>query len=46
MGGFEDSLLSLFVDIISYHRIANPELKEHIGRVGKVIYERSVDEVG
>lgn len=46
MGEFEDSLLSLFVVIISYHRIANPELKEYIDRVGKVIYERSVDEVG
>lgn len=39
-GEFEDSLLPFFVDIISYGGIANSELKEHIDRVGKVIYER------
>lgn len=40
LGEFEDSLLPFFVDVISYNGIANSELKEHIDRVGKVIYER------
>lgn len=38
LGEFEDSLLPFFVDIVSYSQITNLELKEHIDRVGKVIY--------
>lgn len=39
---FEDSLLPFFVDLLSYHQIMSPELKEHIDRVGRMIYEREI----
>jgi hypothetical protein len=28
-----------FVDVSIYDNISNPDLKEHIDRVGKVLYE-------
>lgn len=31
-----------FVDILSYYDISNPDIKDHIDRVGKVIYKRKV----
>lgn len=37
---FEESLLPFFVDVISYESIRNPDLKEHIDRVGISIYQR------
>jgi len=30
-----------FVDVISYSHITNPELKEHIDRVGLVLYSKA-----
>lgn len=36
----EDLPLPYFFDVIDYHSIGNPQLKEHIDRFGKVIYKR------
>lgn len=38
---FEESSLIYFVDVIAYDHITNPDLKEHIDRVGKVLFKRS-----
>ncbi len=35
---FEDSSLPCRVDILCYPSLTNPELKEHIDRVGKIFY--------
>lgn len=40
MGDFNDSIIPFFVDLCVFSKISNPDLKEHINRVGKVIYER------
>jgi predicted nucleotidyltransferase len=37
-GDFDDSNLPYFVDVSIYDNISNPELKEHIDRVGKILY--------
>lgn len=37
-GDFEDSDMPYFVDISVYDELANPDLKEHIDRVGQTIY--------
>ncbi len=37
---FEESLLPFFVDVISYESIRNPDLKDHIDRIGIQIYQR------
>jgi predicted nucleotidyltransferase len=39
-GALEESDLPYFVDCSVFSRIGNPELREHIARVGKVLYER------
>lgn len=36
----DDLLLPYFFDISLFHKISNPDLTNHIERVGKVIYER------
>jgi predicted nucleotidyltransferase len=40
MGDFDDSDLPYMVDILDYRKLENEGLKEHIRRVGKVLYER------
>ena len=37
-GDFDDSDMPYFVDILIYENLSNPSLKEHIDRVGKVLY--------
>ena len=37
---FDEELLIYKVDIISYNHISSQALKEHIDRVGKIIYEK------
>ena len=37
-GDFDDSDLPFFVDVSIYDKIANPDLKAHIDRVGKLLY--------
>ena len=39
MGDFDDSDLPYFVDVSIYGEISNPDLKTHIDRVGKVMYD-------
>ena len=36
----DDLLLPYHIDLSIYESISNPDLKEHIQRVGKVFYER------
>ena len=38
-GDFDDSDMPYFVDVSVYDKISNPDLKAHIDRVGKVLYE-------
>ena len=38
MNDFDDSDLPYFVDVSIYEKLSNPDLKEHIDRVGKVLY--------
>lgn len=37
----EETLLPYFFDIVDYHDLTHIALKEHIDRVGVVLYERS-----
>ena len=37
----DDLLLPYAIDLALYHRIDNPDLLEHINRVGKTIYTRT-----
>ncbi|MCL2479764.1 MAG: nucleotidyltransferase domain-containing protein [Treponema sp.] len=37
---FDDSDIPYFVDISIYDKLTNPDLKAHIDRVGKVLYQR------
>ena len=37
-GDFDDSDIPYFVDVSIYEKLSNPDLKEHIDRVGKVLY--------
>ena len=39
IGDFDDSDLPYFVDVSIYDNISNPDLKNHIDRVGKVLYD-------
>jgi predicted nucleotidyltransferase len=39
-GDFNDSDIPYLVDISQYDKIDNQDLKEHIDRVGKVIYRK------
>jgi len=39
---FDDSDMPYFVDVLIYDNIANPELKAHIDRAGKVLYPVSM----
>jgi hypothetical protein len=38
MGDFDDSDMPYFVDVSIYSKLDNPQLKEHIQRVGKILY--------
>jgi len=38
-GEFEDSDIPYLVDVSIYNELENPELKAHIDRVGKILYE-------
>ena len=40
---FEDSSLPYTVDLVNYHTIKHPELKNHIDRVGVPFYEKMAD---
>jgi len=35
---FDDSDLPYFVDVSIYDKLSNPELKDHIDRVGKILF--------
>jgi len=37
---FDDSDMPYLVDVSIYENLSNPNLKAHIDRVGKIIYER------
>jgi predicted nucleotidyltransferase len=37
-GDIDDSDMPYFVDISIYEHIANPDLRDHIDRVGKILY--------
>jgi len=37
----DDLLLPSFIDLAIYHHIDNPQLIEHINRVGKIIYQKN-----
>jgi predicted nucleotidyltransferase len=37
---FEESSLPYFVDIVNYSNLKNPDLKQHIQRVGQSIYSQ------
>jgi len=37
-GDFDDSDMPYFVDVSIYDDLSNPDLKDHINRVGKVLY--------
>ncbi|MDR2434101.1 MAG: nucleotidyltransferase domain-containing protein [Treponema sp.] len=39
-GDFDDSDMPYLVDVSIYHRLSNSGLKEHIDRVGKVLFRR------
>ncbi|HHW47185.1 MAG TPA: nucleotidyltransferase domain-containing protein [Clostridiaceae bacterium] len=39
----EQSPLPYFFDIVDYTHLEHPELKEHIDRVGKVIFDSALD---
>jgi predicted nucleotidyltransferase len=43
MGDFDDSDLPYMVDVSDYRKLGNESLKEHIRRVGKVLYERQAN---
>ncbi len=36
----EDTTMPYHFDVVNYHSLSNPDLMEHIDRVGKVIYEK------
>ncbi|MDR3132982.1 MAG: nucleotidyltransferase domain-containing protein [Prevotellaceae bacterium] len=36
----DDLLLPYTVDLSIYHQLTNPDLMEHIGRVGKLFYKK------
>jgi predicted nucleotidyltransferase len=38
-GDFDDSDIPYFVDVSIYDKLSNPDLKDHINRVGKVLYQ-------
>ena len=38
-GDFDDSDMPYFVDVSIYEALSNPDLKAHIDRVGKIIYQ-------
>jgi predicted nucleotidyltransferase len=38
----DDLLLPYKIDLSIYHQINNPEFLDHIFRIGKVFYERSI----
>ena len=40
-GELDESDLPYFVDCSIFSKISNPDLKKHIARVGKVLYERA-----
>ena len=35
---FDDSDMPYFVDVSIYNELSNPDLKDHIDRVGKILY--------
>jgi len=37
-GDFDDSDIPYFIDVSIYDKLSNPDLKDHIDRVGKVLY--------
>jgi predicted nucleotidyltransferase len=39
----DDLLLPITVDMSLYHHISNPDLIEHIERVGKVFYQQTIN---
>ncbi len=41
----DDLLLPYTIDLSIYHKIKNPDLIEHIKRVGVAIYKKDLDEI-
>jgi predicted nucleotidyltransferase len=41
LSDFEDSTLPYFTDVVNYHKTEHEELKEHIQRVGVLLYDKS-----
>jgi predicted nucleotidyltransferase len=39
-GDFDDSDMPYLVDVSLYHELSNPDLIEHIDRVGKILFTR------
>ena len=37
----EETLMPYFFDVLNYHSLDNMELRDHIDRVGRLIYQRS-----
>ena len=35
---FDDSSIPYFIDVSIYDKLSNPDLKDHIDRVGKILY--------
>jgi len=42
-GDFDDSDMPYFVDVSIYDKLSNPDLKAHIDRAGKILYEAAKD---
>jgi len=41
-GDFDDSDMPYLVDVLVYDRLANQDLKDHIDRLGKVLYTKEL----
>lgn len=39
----EETLLPYFFDVTNYETVNNEKLKEHIDRIGKVIYQKNIN---
>ena len=42
-GDFDDSDIPYFVDVSIYDKLSNPDLKTHIDRVGKILYNTPME---
>ena len=37
----EETLMPYYFDLLNYHSLSNPDLTDHINRVGKLFYQKS-----